>query len=304
MAGKASASKSVIPKNLQLPLLIVGTLLLLFAGYRFATQMGWIGAPPTAKTATATGEPSEQAPSVAEDPGTAPVVARPLVDDGLPDLASIRLGPRDPLADLVPEPKTPETPPAGDTTVSGSTLTPGPPPPLPEPIRGPGSGDFPSPTGDLLGPPVFVDESVPAGPPLPPALATAYPQVHRGSRTAVKAVPVALLGTISGPNGAIAVMRQTDVAGGRGAYVRPGEEVGRTGHHVDEIGAGRVKVRGGGRSHELTLPADGGHTAVSGAAVQSGSVAPSGDAYPLSSGAGSITVDHAADDESGPVIIE
>ncbi|HJN18211.1 MAG TPA: hypothetical protein QGH10_22110 [Armatimonadota bacterium] len=306
MARKASASKSAIPKKLQLPLLLAGIPLLLFVGYRFATQMGWIGGPPEAVVRETPDEPSEQPEPVVEDPGTTPAVVRPVTDDDLPELASIVLGPRDPLADLVPEPKTPEPPAAGDAIVSGSTVTPGPPPPLPGPIPGPMVGDFPSPTGGPLGPPVLVNRPVQTGPTLPPALTTAYPQVHRGSRAAAKAAPIALLGTISGSNGAMAVLRQTDVAGGRGAYVRPGDEVGRTGHHVDEIEEGRVKVRSGGRSHELILPGDGGHTAVSGAAGQSGSVAPGGETYPLSTGTGSITVSPSvgADDESEPVTVE
>jgi hypothetical protein len=69
---------------------------------------------------------------------------------------------------------------------------------------------------------------------------------------------LALVGTISGSRGTLAVVHRTDVGGSRGAYVRPGEEVGTSGHRVEEIESGKITVKGGGRSQELALPRHGG----------------------------------------------
>lgn len=264
---KKKESKDLIPKKAQIVLLIVGIPLLAFASLRFATTMGWIGGPPKAKTDIVK---KDDQPKPAPDVG-APKPAPPGTrlsgpgrtrQGGAPDLESIQLPDRDPLADLG-GPRPAASP--GGTTTPGGPKPPTPPstppsaPPLPPPLPTPTStGPFPSPvTGGATALPPAMVVRRPQERGLPPALAASYPLVRRGGR-APRTASVSLVGTISGPQGALAVVRPADAAGAPGRYVRPGQPVdGRGGEEVKAIAPGKVTISNRGRTQELSLPTPG-----------------------------------------------
>ena len=73
-----------------------------------------------------------------------------------------------------------------------------------------------------------------------------------------RAPSVALVGTISGPQGSLAVVRPADLSGAPGRYVRPGQKVGgQGGAEVETITPGKLTITGQGRKHELSLPTPG-----------------------------------------------
>ena len=307
MNNPGSKSKSVIPKKVQIPLLVIGAVFLIITGVQFCSKMGWIGKPPTAKTEIVAKEPDtppEDTPETMSVP--VPITPRP-EDDDRPALEDLQLGPRDPLSDFnLPEPE------PADTTPSAGPDTSGAPPPLmdasllPPPIP---AGGLPNPfpgggvTGEAT--PVAV---TPQGPRLSEALATPYPMAHRGAITRGQPAPVSLVGTISGSKGSVAVVRRSDVEGSRGDYVRPGERVGSGDHRIEDIGPGRITVRGNGRTSNLTLPRGSGQTSTS-TARPSGSIGhpviEQDEPTDISAADSAIGTSTAPEDPTdGPVVIE
>jgi hypothetical protein len=262
---KKKKSRDLLPKKAQIVLLVVGIPLLIFSVVRFSTTMGWIGGPPKAKRVVQkkTDKPKDTPkPGAAEPAQPGPTAAAPVSGPkaGPPDLDSIELAARDPLADLPasgpgpapgqPSPPRPGGAPAPPAQPSG-------PPILPPPMPTPGSTPaFPSPvTGEApaLPPEMVVSRPVERG--LPPALSASYPILRRGGRAA-RSASVSLVGTISGPQGSLAVVRSAGSAGAPGRYVRPGQRVsGQTDDEVKEIGPGKLTLKSRGRPHELSLPA-------------------------------------------------
>lgn len=259
---KQKKPKDLIPKKAQIVLLIVGIPLLVFTGIRFSTQMGWIGGPPKAKKVVQKRQdaPKEPPKSTAAKPGDTgtPKPASVGAPREAPDLDSVSLPDRDPLADLAgPAPgpgarPSPAGPSAGPTPPSTPDSLP---PPIPLPAA---ASTFPSPvTGSAPALPPGMVATQPREPGLPAALAASYPMVRRGGR-ASRAPSVALVGTISGPQGSLAVVRPADSSGAPGRYVRPGQKVGgQGGAEVEEITPGRLTITGQGRKQELSLPTPG-----------------------------------------------
>ena len=219
MQSGSGAPKAVIPRNMQIPLLLFGVVLLIFVGVNFAKNMGWLTPVPKAtreapRTASkqATPTPTKAAPATATSRTVRSVAASAAASarrESLPALEDIRLGSRDPLSPL---PGT-ETEPAPTEPVQPvqpvqQTTPPGPPPRipggnLPNPIGQPGIDPTVNP--NLVG--LAQVSPFDAPPSLPNALDVAYPQAHRGNRVEEIPAPVALVGTISGSNGEMAVMR-------------------------------------------------------------------------------------------------
>jgi hypothetical protein len=271
--------KDLIPKKAQIALLVIGIPLLLFTVVRFAGQMGWIGGPPKAKRVVQKKDDQKPKPDGDAAPTGKTPAPKPVRVGGKrreqPDLDSIELPARDPLGDLrlaqqptPPEPATPGQPtPPGAASAAASG-----PPPLPPPMPAPPSAPgFPSPVAGAraaLPPAMVAAQPIERG--LPPALSASYPVLRRGGRVA-QAPPVSLVGTISGPQGSIAVVRSAE-GGAPGRYVRPGQ----------------LTLGGRGRTHELSLPSPATGTRESGGSaaggttntgpVPSGSVAPAGTA--------------------------
>ncbi len=259
---KQKKSKDLIPKKAQIVLLIIGIPLLVFTGIRLSTQMGWIGGPPKAKKVVQKKKddpkkPPKGTPAKPADTGT-PKPAPAGVPREAPDLDSVSPPGRDPLADLAtaapgpgarPGPAEPSAVPPRPSTPDSL------PPPIPLPTATP---TFPSPvTGGAAALPPGMVVSQPREPGLPAALAANYPMVRRGGR-ASRAPSVALVGTISGPQGSLAVVRPADLSGAPGRYVRPGQKVGgQGGAEVETITPGKLTITGQGRKHELSLPTPG-----------------------------------------------
>jgi hypothetical protein len=267
--------KVLVPRQAQLPLLILGAPLLVYAGLHMAKQMGWIQDVPKAKVvaakpggsgatpggaATAGAGAAQRATPTPMAPGAGPMRGRA----AQPSVDSISLPPgKDPLAPLgaaQPTPATPASPPA--KPVGPPPRAPGKlpsPPPLPPPIPAPSvKGGFPSPTGSAaaaLPPEMAPPKTAPAPRPVPAALAVGYPILRRGSAgVAAAPPPVELVGTISGPAGSLAVVRRTDSAKAQGRYVRPGESLDRAGDQVQDIGQGTVTLGGRGGTRRISLP--------------------------------------------------
>ncbi len=259
---RESRSKDLIPKKAQIVLLIVGIPLLIFSGVRLATTMGWIGGPPKAKKVVQRKEDRPKPPPEAgapkpDTPGTTPATPRRTRRSGAPDLESIELPARDPLRDLG---SPPSEAPAGATPGAAKPPAPPSPPPSPPPLPPPlptasATGPFPSPVtgGEAALPPAMVVRR-PTERGLPPALSASYPLLKRGGR-APRTASVSLVGTISGPQGSLAVVRPSNATGAPGRYVRPGQTIsGPGGEEVKAISPGKLTISTRGRTQELSLP--------------------------------------------------
>ena len=268
MAEGAKKPLTVVPKQAQIPLLIIGIPLLLYVGWSFATQMGWIGGPPHAKRpvtvkkpagatqpgSTAGTRPGETAE--ATGPGARPGTKQP---QPVANLDAIRAPARDPMAEsgAAAGPPASGPKPPGPSATGGTAPRVPPPtnPPLPPPMAP--AGGFPPPTtgprAPGAAPPVF---TAPAAPPvhsLPGAFGVQYPIARRGTLPASRPTPVELLGTISGSRGTMAVVHRTDTSSPRGVYVREGDAVGGDAHRVESISPGKMKLSGRGGTRELTV---------------------------------------------------
>jgi len=257
--------KHLIPRRAQIPLVVIGIPLLVFAMLRMAKDMGWIQTVPKAKQAVAKKAPEAPTTGGATTPASGPtqpsrpsgMVAGPTgLGPGVPapSVDTIALPPnKDPLTELHPATTTPPGAAPGVKPPPAPT-TPRNPPPLPPPLPAPVSATpFPSPTtgGSAALPPAMT--SRPAQRPLPAALAVNYPLVRRGGGPLPPA-SVSLVGTISGQSRSLAVIRRAGAQEARGRYVRPGESLDREGNRVKAIGSGRITVMGRGGTRELGLP--------------------------------------------------
>jgi len=258
---KQKKPKDLIPKKAQLVLLILGIPLLVFTGIRFSTTMGWIGGPPKAKKVVQKKEdgpkkPPQGTPAKSPDTGT-PRPAPVGTPREAPDLDSVSLPDRDPLADLGKAAPGPDARP-GPTEPPVAPPRPPTPDSLPPPLLPAITPPFPSPvTGAAAALPPGMVPTQPREPGLPAALAASYPMARRGGR-ASRSPSVALVGTISGPQGSLAVVRPADSSGAPGRYVRPGQKVGgQGGAEVEEITPGKLTITGQGRKQELSLPIPG-----------------------------------------------
>jgi len=277
MAQAKAQRKETIPKKAQIILLLVGLPVLLWAMVYMVKAMGWVGAPKVvARTAKATksqpagGGQSGGASQATPGPVKTPDAAE---ETRLPDtpLAEILLAVRDPFSspDLTqPPPTTPGPGPGRGPRTQGPTGTK---PPVIQPVRpGATGGQFPSPTGGGTKPP---QTPVPANqvqttpapaptaqsaPPLSPlaSLAQGSPALQqpafRGRRRTEQGVR--LVGTVSGPQGSVAVMSDSAATGRTSRYVEPGDRVGALEREVETVEAGEVTLSGPYRSTQtLTL---------------------------------------------------
>ena len=261
--------RHLVPPQAQIPLVIIGIPLLILAGWRMARDMGWISEVPKAKKAevakapgtAGTGVVATPAGTPAPAPGSTfggPMAPTPRGAGGAPTLETIALpAGKDPLAELNPSAAPPGGAPPGKPTPAPLSA-PRNPPPLPPPLPAPASaGSFPSPMTNKTAalPPEMrgAPGPAPAAPLLPEALAVRYPLLRRGGGP-TSAPPVALVGTISGKDRSIAVIRRSDAGGAHGRYVRPGETLDREGHQIKSIGSGTVTYGGRGGTRQLALP--------------------------------------------------
>jgi len=255
--------KHLVPPKAQIPLIVIGIPLLIFAMLRMAKDMGWIQSLPHAKQAAAKKAPETSSPGAATtttgtptEPSQPPIAAMgPRPGGPAPSVDTITLPPnKDPLTEL--HPTTTPSPGAapGSKPVSPPPTIPNNPPPLPPPLPAPVSTTpFPSPTtgGSAALPPTMRPR--PAQRPLPAALAASYPVVRRGGGPLPPA-SVSLVGTISGKSRSLAVVRRSDTQGAHGRYVRPGESLDKEGNRIKAIGSGEITVVGRGGMRELALP--------------------------------------------------
>jgi hypothetical protein len=270
MEAPSKKSKSLIPKQAQVPLAVVGVALLAYFGWDTANRMGWVGGPPKAKTPVAAKQPppppgggaaptaaAPTTPGGGAPPGTAPASGR-LAEAPTTNLDALRAPGRDPMAELnAPPAATTATPPP---TAPGGASTPPPttsePPPLPPPMPTPGGAQpgFPSPTVGGAPPAAVPAAAAPRPVPhtLPPSMTVTYPLARRGGRAQASS-PVTVLGTISGNRGSLAVVHPGNAA--RGQYVKPGDTVAGSGARIESITSGAVKIGNRGGSREVSVRA-------------------------------------------------